>query len=73
MAMCVNRYMNYYIACCDGVCVIVKTFSSRAYSKLLRVFFVLAPKGYRNSAVFNSQFREESRTCAIIPNAGELD
>jgi hypothetical protein len=53
MAMCVNHYMNCYIACCGGVFVIVKTFSSRAYSKLFRVFFVLAPKGYRNSAVFN--------------------
>ena len=53
MVMCVNHYMNYYIACCDGVYVIVKTFSGRAYSKLFRVFLVLAPKGYRNSAAFN--------------------
>jgi hypothetical protein len=53
MVMCVNRYMNCYIACCDGVYVIVKTFGSRAYSKLFRVFLVLAPKGYQNYAACN--------------------
>jgi hypothetical protein len=53
MVMCVNHFMNCYIACCDGVYVIVKNFSSRAYSKLSRVFLILASKGYRNSAAFN--------------------
>jgi len=28
MVMCVNHFMNCYIACCDGMYVIVKTFGT---------------------------------------------